>query len=63
MKHERKAFDAVNPGGVLLVYDRMLGDTANLVENLVISLDMLLVTEGGCETLTDFPYATSLSAG
>ncbi|HKN52824.1 MAG TPA: methyltransferase [Amycolatopsis sp.] len=45
----RKAFDAVNPGGVLLVYDRMLGDTANLVENLVISLDMLLVTDGGSE--------------
>ena len=44
-----KAFDAVNPGGVLLVYDRMLGDAASMVENLVISLDMLLVTDGGSE--------------
>ncbi|MER7751190.1 methyltransferase [Kitasatospora sp. NPDC097643] len=45
----RKAFDAVNPGGYLLVYDRMLDDEPNHVENLVISLDMLLVTDGGSE--------------
>jgi O-methyltransferase domain/Dimerisation domain len=44
-----KAFNAVNSGGALLVYDRMLGDERNLVENLVISLDMLLVTDGGSE--------------
>lgn len=44
-----KAFDAVNPGGVLLVYDRMLDDEPSHVENLVISLDMLLVTDGGSE--------------
>jgi SAM-dependent methyltransferase len=50
----RKAFDSVNPGGVLLVYDRMLDDESIHVENLVISLDMLLVTDGGSEyTVTE----------
>lgn len=44
-----KAFQSVNPGGVLLVYDRMLDRESSRVENLVISLDMLLVTEGGSE--------------
>lgn len=44
-----KAFAAVSPGGTLLVYDRMLDDEPRHVENLVISLDMLLVTEGGSE--------------
>lgn len=44
-----KAFHAVSPGGALLVYDRMLDDQSNQIENLVISLDMLLVTEGGSE--------------
>ncbi|MEW2380540.1 methyltransferase [Micromonospora sp. NPDC047707] len=44
-----KAFHAVNPGGVLLVYDRMLDRPSSRVENLVISLDMLLVTDGGSE--------------
>lgn len=44
-----KAYDSVNPGGVLLVYDRMLDRTSSRIENLVISLDMLLVTDGGSE--------------
>ncbi|WP_327085917.1 acetylserotonin O-methyltransferase [Nonomuraea sp. NBC_01738] len=44
-----KAFPAVNPGGALVVYDRMLDDRRNRVENLVISLDMLLVSTGGSE--------------
>ncbi|QMU78172.1 methyltransferase domain-containing protein [Streptacidiphilus sp. PB12-B1b] len=44
-----KAFDAVRPGGALLVYDRMLDDEPDHAENLVISLDMLLVTDGGSE--------------
>ncbi|MGH3898012.1 MAG: methyltransferase, partial [Pseudonocardiaceae bacterium] len=44
-----KAFRAVSPGGALLAYDRMLDDQPDHVENLVISLDMLLVTEGGSE--------------
>lgn len=49
-----KAYAAVNPGGALLVYDRMLDDEPAHVENLVISLDMLLVTDGGSEyTVTE----------
>jgi hypothetical protein len=43
------AFQSLNPGGVLLVYDRMLEPGPSYVENLVISLDMLLVTDGGSE--------------
>jgi len=45
----KKAHDALNPGGTLLVYDRMLEPGPSYVENLVISLDMLLVTDGGSE--------------
>ncbi|HEY0497147.1 MAG TPA: methyltransferase [Kutzneria sp.] len=44
-----KAYRAVNPGGALIVYDRMLDEDPRHVENLVISLDMLLVTDGGSE--------------
>ncbi|WP_433440031.1 methyltransferase [Nonomuraea sp. CA-141351] len=44
-----KAYHAVNPGGVLVVYDRMLDRSSSRIENLVISLDMLLVTDGGSE--------------
>lgn len=48
------AYAAVNPGGALLVYDRMLEDEPLHVDNLVISLDMLLVTDGGSEyTVTE----------
>jgi SAM-dependent methyltransferase len=42
----RRAGDALAPGGRLLVYDRMLGVGRNEVENLVASLNMLLMTEG-----------------
>lgn len=44
-----KAYQSLTPGGTLLIYDRMLERPASRVENLVISLDMLLVTEGGSE--------------
>lgn len=44
-----RVYQSVNAGGVLLVYDRMLERADSRVENLVISLDMLLVTEGGSE--------------
>ncbi|MEO3885626.1 methyltransferase [Nonomuraea sp. B5E05] len=47
----RKAFQAVNPGGALIIYDRMLADEPVDAENLVISLDMLLTTDGGSEYL------------
>ncbi|CAM3691121.1 methyltransferase [Kibdelosporangium persicum] len=44
-----RACEAVLPGGALLVYDRMLDEEPTHVENLVISLDMLLVSDGGSE--------------
>ncbi|TYB60573.1 methyltransferase [Nonomuraea sp. PA05] len=47
----KKAFQSISPGGALLVYDRMLADEPTDPENLVISLDMLLTTEGGSEYL------------
>ncbi|GLW06783.1 O-methyltransferase [Microtetraspora sp. NBRC 13810] len=43
------AFRAVNPGGLLLVHDRMLDDGRPGVDNLLASLIMALVTEGGSE--------------
>jgi len=58
-----KAFEAVNPGGALLVYDRMLDDSENLVENLVISLDMLLVTDGGSEYPAEEIHRVARAAG
>ncbi|MGP4026359.1 methyltransferase [Actinomadura sp. 3N407] len=45
----RKAYDSVNPGGVLLVYDRILDRASSRAANLLVSLDMLLVTDGGSE--------------
>ncbi|MCZ4097852.1 methyltransferase [Streptomyces sp. SID13666] len=44
-----KAYTALSPGGTVLVYDRMLGERRDDTENLVASLNMLLVTEGGRE--------------
>jgi SAM-dependent methyltransferase len=44
----RSAFEAVNPGGVLVVYDRMLTEEEGS-DNLVASLIMALVTEEGAE--------------
>jgi len=45
----RRAFAAVNPGGVLLVHDRMLGEEPANVDNLLASLIMTLLTEEGAE--------------
>jgi SAM-dependent methyltransferase len=45
----KKAFDAVRPGGALLVYDAMLDDEPSDLARLVVSLNMLLVTKGGSE--------------
>ncbi|WP_406379449.1 methyltransferase [Streptomyces sp. NBC_01618] len=44
-----KAYEAVQPGGALLVYDRMVAEQPTDLVNLLISLDMLLVTHGGSE--------------
>ncbi|GAA3582915.1 methyltransferase [Amycolatopsis ultiminotia] len=59
----RKAYDAVRPGGVLLVYDRMLAEGPALIENLVISLDMLLVTDGGSEYPAEEIHRHAAAAG
>lgn len=45
----KKAYQAVRPGGALLVYDRMVDERPTDLVNLLISLDMLLVTHGGSE--------------
>lgn len=45
----KKAFAAVRPGGSLLVYDAMLDDEPTNLDQLVVSLNMLLVTRGGSE--------------
>lgn len=65
-KHRReylvhKAFHAVNPGGALLVHDRMLDDSRTGIDDLVASLIMALVTEEGSE----YPVGelTSLAVG
>ncbi|MFM9368693.1 methyltransferase [Streptomyces sp. Da 82-17] len=52
-----KAYRAVRPGGALLVYDRMVAEQPTDLVNLLISLDMLLVTHGGSE------YSTAKCAG
>lgn len=45
----RKAYDAVRPGGALLVHDRMLDDEYANADNLIAALIMTLVTEEGEE--------------
>lgn len=45
----RKAYDAIRPGGKLLVYDPMLDDERSPLVNLLTSLTMLVVTHGGSE--------------
>ncbi|MEU7499943.1 methyltransferase [Streptomyces griseofuscus] len=59
----RKAFDAVTPGGAVLVYDRMLGEREDDTENLVASLNMLLVTDGGAEYTVAELSAEARAAG
>ncbi|MDG4820773.1 methyltransferase [Asanoa sp. WMMD1127] len=44
-----KAFDALPPGGLLVIYDPMVDAELTHPENLVVSLDMLLTTDGGSE--------------
>ncbi|WP_245589456.1 acetylserotonin O-methyltransferase [Amycolatopsis balhimycina] len=42
-------YAALEPGGALLVYDAMLDDEPGSISKLLVSLNMLLVTEGGSE--------------
>lgn len=44
-----KAYEAVNPGGAVLIYDAMLSDAPTDLARILVSLNMLLVTEGGSE--------------
>jgi SAM-dependent methyltransferase len=45
----KKAYEALPPGGTLLIYDAMLDDDRSDLSQLLVSLNMLLVTEGGSE--------------
>jgi SAM-dependent methyltransferase len=62
----RAAFQALNPGGTLLVHDRMLDDEQSNVDNLLASLMMALVTEEGAEypiaELRDLAHATGFDS-
>ncbi|WP_306212624.1 methyltransferase [Actinoplanes sp. RD1] len=48
-----KAYEALRPGGVVLVYDPMLDDELSPLNNLLTSLTMLVVTHGGSEYTVD----------
>lgn len=48
-----KAYEALRPGGVVLVYDPMLDDELSPLNNLLTSLTMLVVTHGGSEYAVD----------
>jgi len=48
-----KAFQAVNPGGALLVYDAMLTSEPTDLARILVSINMLLVTEDGSEYTVD----------
>lgn len=45
----KKAYDALAPGGVLLVYDLMIDDTRSAARPLILSLHMMLAVTGGSE--------------
>ncbi len=44
-----KCYARLAPGGALLIYDAMLDDERQDISKLLVSLNMLLVTEGGSE--------------
>jgi SAM-dependent methyltransferase len=44
-----KCYAALAPGGALLIYDAMLDDERQDLSKLLVSINMLLVTEGGSE--------------
>ncbi len=44
-----KAYDAVVPGGALLIYDAMLPEEPTDLPRVLVSINMLLVTDGGSE--------------
>lgn len=46
-----KCYAALGPGGALLIYDAMLDDERQDISKLLVSINMLLVTEDGSEYL------------
>ena len=48
----RKAYEAVRPGGVALVYDTMIDDDRRDATSLLVSLNMMICTPGGSEYTT-----------
>ncbi len=60
-----KAFDSLNAGGVLLVYDRMLGrgEAAAESHNLKVSLSMLVLTRHGAAYHVDELRSHATAAG
>jgi SAM-dependent methyltransferase len=59
----KKAYDAVPAGGALLVYDAMLEPGSTDLDKILVSLNMLLVTEGGSEYTTEDCQTWLSSAG
>jgi hypothetical protein len=51
-----KCYAALEPGGALLIYDAMLDDEPHDISKLLVSINMLLVTQGGSE----YPVAECL---
>ncbi|HEX6872577.1 MAG TPA: methyltransferase [Micromonosporaceae bacterium] len=49
----KQAFQAIRPGGALLVYDPMLDEELSSLVNTLTSLTMLVVTRGGAEYTSD----------
>lgn len=49
----KKAFNAIKPGGALLVYDPMLDPERRRLDNLLLSMYMLTSSPGGCEYTSD----------
>ncbi|OXM69791.1 methyltransferase [Amycolatopsis vastitatis] len=44
-----KAYEAVSPGGAVAVYDRMIDDERTDLTNLLVSLNMIIMTPAGSE--------------
>jgi hypothetical protein len=59
----RKAYQAVAPGGALLVYDAMLTEEPTDLARTLVSINMLLVTQGGSEYTPQECRAWFASAG
>ena len=48
----RKAFDAIAPGGAVIVYERFIDDSRSNAAGLLASLNMLVMTSGGFDCST-----------